>query len=879
MKKTSTRLASLGGIVVLGACAIALAQHDSRNRERDPIRPADMPTQQAEPIEVVGDWMSPFDTGHEHTPPTIVRASKEPIESFRLSDEPSANPLRESVVEEIALPEFEPQGVQLAATPIVGRLTAEFADYQQGPESPGVTLVSGEIPQHPPTWLDNHSPGTRLTSPEIPANQNKVPSVESSPSSQVARPNAAEVALPNAVPQNLPLPGTAPNYHSPYGTGASVPGQPMAANVPSTNALATHRAPPELPTLAIPPANMPREQARQISDLSDTQRGAMAPTDLGMPSSGLEAKGIAAYPSASGPAPTAPLQSFSNQYPTPNRPDYMSNEVQGTASLPVAGQIPGSARVDSTQASPSLGQPYAGLPNSIASADVADAQQPNRLNTEPTLSHSPTAADWPASSISNSQTPVARATLVSNQPGNRYLDGSQNPILLIQKRAPEEIQVGKRATFAVTVRNAGSATAHDVTVVDSVPRGARFVESVPATRPSAQGILTWNLGEIAAGEERTITLQIVPEVQGEVGSVATVHFAAQASVRTVATLPKLELELESQSEVLIGDVQQIHVFIRNTGTGVARSVRLEADIPPELQHESGDAQLEAVIGDLRPNENRRISLAVSAVQPGQSECAVRAISDDGITAEERASVDVRAPRLVAAIEGPKLRYLERQANYRITVQNTGTAAATNLDFSVHLPAGLKFNSANNRGTYEPSTHSVSWGLYELPAGQTAPMEITVLPVELGAQVISFAAKGDLGITAETKGQVNVDGLPELAYTIGQDNGTIEVGASTTYSVQITNVGNKSDRQVQLAVELPPGTELLAVDAPVDYRVSGNQIGFAPLAEMANKDQYTYRFQVRHNQPGTQIVRTKLTSENWPVAVVKEEGTLVYNDQN
>lgn len=49
--------------------------------------------------------------------------------------------------------------------------------------------------------------------------------------------------------------------------------------------------------------------------------------------------------------------------------------------------------------------------------------------------------------------------------------------------------------------------------------------------------------------------------------------------------------------------------------------------------------------------------------------------------------------------------------------------------------------------------------------------------------------------------------------------------------------------------------------------------------MHNKDQYTYRFQIQHNQPGTQIVRTQLTSANWPVAVIKEEGTLVYNDQN
>ena len=473
---------------------------------------------------------------------------------------------------------------------------------------------------------------------------------------------------------------------------------------------------------------------------------------------------------------------------------------------------------------------------------------------------------------------AALAGLVSNQPGNRYLDGSQNPNMLIQKRAPEEIQVGKKATFVIAVRNAGNATAHDVRVVDSIPQGARFVESLPPVTPTAQGLLNWELGEMAAGDERTITMQIVPEVQGEVGSNALVYFAAQASVRTVATLPKLELQLQSQPDMLIASRQQLSVIVKNTGTGVARGVRLEADLPELVKHDSGDAQLAASLGDMRPNDVQPITLDVTAVAAGQSQIVIRAVSEDGAVTEETVALQVMAPNLAAQIEGPKLRYLERQATYQIKVKNTGTAAATNLDFVVHLPTGLKYNSANNRGTYDPAQHTVSWGLYELPAGETAPIELTVLPVELGPQAIAFAATADLGLKAEAQGTVTVDGLAELAYTIGQDNGTIETGATSTYSVQITNVGNKADKDVRIAVQLPNGSRLVNVDAQVNHRAEGNQIIFDPIPEMRNKDQYTYRFQVQHNQPGTQIVRTQLTSANWPVAVVKEEGTLVYNDQ-
>ncbi|MEZ6080779.1 MAG: hypothetical protein R3C56_35425 [Pirellulaceae bacterium] len=293
--------------------------------------------------------------------------------------------------------------------------------------------------------------------------------------------------------------------------------------------------------------------------------------------------------------------------------------------------------------------------------------------------------------------------------------------MLIQKRAPEEIQVGKKATFVIAVRNAGNATAHAVRVVDSVPQGARFVESLPPTTPNAEGLLNWDLGEMAAGDERTITLQIVPEVQGEVGSNALVYFAAQASVRTVATLPKLELQLQSQPDMLIASRQQLSVIVKNTGTGVARGVRLEADLPELIKHDSGEAQLAASLGDMRPNDVQPITLDVTAVAAGQSQVVIRAVSEDGAVAEETVALQVLAPALAALIEGPKLRYLERQATYQIKVKNTGTAAATNLDFVVHLPAGLKYNSANNRGTYDPAQHTVSWGLFELPAGEIAPI--------------------------------------------------------------------------------------------------------------------------------------------------------------
>lgn len=757
MKKTATRLVTVGVVIVLGAFAIALAQHDARNREAETNVVNAYASQPAVPIAVEGDW---------NPSPSIVRGNNESLPALQgLAVEPGDWPTDNLANHD--LPGGDPQngdlpnGGEFAANPLRGS-SAELA-------------------------YDERDAGGYDTGEAF----------------------AAE------------LPSMEPNFS---GVGGSMKAAPTAYESMDDNLV----SPPVV-------AATSQELITQPGASSYSPPPAWLSNNDGLPNP-------TAIPASPPPTSLVPLPG--DVPPLPSPPTNVTNNQ-----LPVN----------------SFSQPSGGGLRNPATAGTR--QDP--------------AGGWPtARTAANPNTSVA--SLVSNQPGSRYLDGSQNPILLIQKRAPDEIQVGKSATFVITVRNAGNAMAHDVTVVDSVPQGVRFVESNPSERPNNEGVITWRLGEMAAGDEKTISLQLVPEAQGEIGSVASVHFAAQASVRTVATLPRVEVLIEAQPDVLIGGSQQINVTIKNSGTGVARNVRLEADIPAQLRHESGEAMLEAVIGDLRPNEVKRLGLVASAVLAGRGQCIVRAVDDDGIQAEQAAAIDVRAPQLTAAITGPSLRYLERQATYLISVQNTGTAAATELNFVAHLPAGLKYISTDNQhSSYDPNSNTVSLGLTELAAGQTAPIALTVLPVELGPQLIKFNVTGDLGISAEAKGQVMVDGLAELAFTIGQDNGTVEVGATTTYSVQVTNVGNKPDKEIQLLVQLPSGAQLLpgGVNAPVEWRAEGNKLIFAPVPEMRNREQHTFRFQVQHNQAGNHVVRTQLTSTNWPVAVVKEEGTLVYNDQN
>lgn len=605
----------------------------------------------------------------------------------------------------------------------------------------------------------------------------------------------------------------------------------------------------------------------------------------------------------SGPSTSAnPITNLPNTLPVmPNTPPKSSTGYANT--LPAEPSNPASfdpptvvspdsalPRLPSYPTSPSTQSTTAlASPTAIASPTTNDLPpvatlgmpaQPNSLVSQslPSLPLSSSTIDSPSSISANSPVSPKSVGFFSAAPGLRQLEGSQNPSMEIQKRAPSEVQVGIPATFTVLVRNVGNATAFDVHVVDAVPKGARLLRTSPQAQQNGPNGLTWKLGEMAAGAEQMITIELVPESEGEIGSVASVNFAAQASVRTISTQPKLLVKQLLEPLVLGGDSVKIMIDVSNTGTGTARGVRLEEDVPQNMRHASGAKVLELSVGDLAPGESQKFSIELTAVTAGKVANILRALAENSIANESASPIEVISPKLQIGVEGPKLRYLERQATYTASITNTGTAIATNVDLIVYLPSGLQFNSAENRGEYLPNQHAVMWQLAELAAGQTAATKVTLLPVEEGDLVLRMQATADSIRAEAVEKPVRVEGQSELAFSIEDDNDPIETDGKTTYIVKIVNTGTRVDNDVQLSIDLPDGASVEQVDAPVNYQVTQRAVQFSPIAQMKSKDQQTIRIVVRHSREGTHVLRAQLKSKLRPGSVIKEESTQVYRDQ-
>jgi uncharacterized repeat protein (TIGR01451 family) len=469
------------------------------------------------------------------------------------------------------------------------------------------------------------------------------------------------------------------------------------------------------------------------------------------------------------------------------------------------------------------------------------------------------------------------------RPGPMQLEGVQTPQLTVEKRGPREVQVGKPARYEILVRNAGSAVAHDVSLRDSVPYGTTLVTTTPPASPVAnaagggEGDLVWSLGVLPPGGQARVVMEVMPQVEGEIGSVASVSFRADASVRSRATKPDLRIEALDPKPVLIGGDVQLTIKVTNPGTGLATGVVLEGLLPENVSHRSGK-ELEFDVGQLQPGESRTIDLVLGTRGPGVRSAQFSARADGGIEVEQPVKLEVTAPTLELAVDMPVRRFLQRPATCTISMVNAGTAPARSLELAAQLPPGMRFVRANNAGWHDERTHRVLWNLEELPPGETGSVEVVVMPIDLGPQKIVAAARSADGLSDQVSHVCEVEGVAALFFEVVDSEDPIEVGGVTEYVVRVGNQGTKPATGVRLTATLLGDVEPLEATGPTGHRLENLAVAFEPLAKLAPAEEAVFRIRVRGRRAGDQRVQVQLVSVDHPTPITKEEITRVYADR-
>jgi uncharacterized repeat protein (TIGR01451 family) len=342
-------------------------------------------------------------------------------------------------------------------------------------------------------------------------------------------------------------------------------------------------------------------------------------------------------------------------------------------------------------------------------------------------------------------------------------------------------------------------------------------------------------------------------------------------------MPQLAIRMTAPDKVMIGEEQRVKIELRNPGSGDASGVMLFENVPENVRHAAGPA-LEFEIGTLRAGETRELELILTAEKAGKVVNVLTARADGNLQVQQQVEFEVIAPGLDVQVKGPERRYLERPATYEVSVENPGTAPAHDVQIITKLPKGMRFVRANNMGEYDAASHAVYWSLAQLPEGESGTVELVTMPVETGPQTLEVESRAGQGLVDQTRQQILVEGLAAIMFELRDLEDPIEVGGETGYEIRVVNQGTKAATNVQVAIHLPPGMQVVSAEGETPYNTQGGVVVFEPLPQLAPKADTLYKLRTQGLQSGDQRVTVEVNTDDLAQPIRREESTRVFGDE-
>jgi uncharacterized repeat protein (TIGR01451 family) len=437
-----------------------------------------------------------------------------------------------------------------------------------------------------------------------------------------------------------------------------------------------------------------------------------------------------------------------------------------------------------------------------------------------------------------------------------------------------EITIGQECTCDLVVTNHTESDVAEVEVEAHLPKNVELVSTDPA--PASSAPLIWKIDTLGPGQSKSIAIHMVPRQRGNLATQALVRFSNTATKTFSVAEPMLTLDMSGPTEVMVGDPASQTVTIRNPGTGVAANVKVEAHIPNGLEHSRG-TRLVMDLGSLNPGESRPVRLALAAVAGGHHVVEVKARADGGLIQTAASEVVVISPKLNAAIHGPGLRYLGRQAVYTLSVSNDGQGATDNVRVMHKIPEGFEFIACDKGGRFDASSRLLSWFVGPLGRGEAAEAQVTLKAQELGDYTHFIRATSEHGIVSDAQVSTTIEGASALAVHITDLDDPVEVGVEAAYEIKVINEGSAPAESVVLACDLADGTSFMSATGPVSFAAKGQVLEFRPITALAPGETAKFQVFVRGEKAGNMRFKTRLNSASISDPLISEELTKFYGE--
>lgn len=252
--------------------------------------------------------------------------------------------------------------------------------------------------------------------------------------------------------------------------------------------------------------------------------------------------------------------------------------------------------------------------------------------------------------------------------------GSASNLTLEKSGAPATVAPDGIITYTLAWRNIGNLTAHNVTLSDTIPSGTSYVAGSATPAGSFnENLLSWPLGEVAAGAMGDMTFQVRVSSSAQNGSQITNQaniistqqlILSNAVVTTVSSESLLLLKMDSVDPVRAGNNIIYTIELENTGSTPLTGILLTDPLPVGTTFVEADSA-----GALDPFNNRQVIWTIGNLAAGEKRTVTLTVQTD---------TSLTQGQLIENTATATLNELPPQAVRAITSINNRTAGQVDL---------------------------------------------------------------------------------------------------------------------------------------------------------------------------------------------------------
>ncbi|WP_405285194.1 hypothetical protein, partial [Methanobrevibacter sp.] len=329
----------------------------------------------------------------------------------------------------------------------------------------------------------------------------------------------------------------------------------------------------------------------------------------------------------------------------------------------------------------------------------------------------------------------------------------------------ENLYNGDKVTWTIKVINKGPDDAINTIVTDELPAGLIY-DSDDYGGIYDQGIVSWNVGNLASGE--SVTIHIVTLIKASnvtitnpVGVTSDTHDPDESNNHdnsSVYVEPEADLEIiksVSDKSPQKGDMITWTIIVKNNGADTAVNAVVTDKLPSGVVYDSDDSNgaYDSItgiwnVGDLASGESASLRIYTKVVVTNKVIVNLASVTSDTYDPNEEnnycndsTTVPPVSDLEVTAVPDVTSVTVGDEVEYTITVVNHGPDAAINTFAKIVIPDSLRFLGVKpSKGTYNPETGI--WTIGDLEPGEKAVLKLDTKVVKAGSISIKVSVESD-----------------------------------------------------------------------------------------------------------------------------------------